>query len=252
MKVSILLLTIDRYETTKRCLDMALENAHFPYELLVTDNGSQDQRVIDYVKTKEPALHIVNGENKGIAPSHNQMLWHATGDYFVLIGNDIELPPGWLSKLVITYEKTNNFGYKPGLAGIHCVETLHRPHRMIDGTIIHPGHNVFGTMFFSRKVLDGIGYFNEIYHPYGMDDSDYAYRLIQTGHTNFYLHGMSSTHVENDVGQQTDYRKMKDQSLQKNLEKFNQAIKQYDESGDYYIPFHQEPYTIFEQQFQTY
>ena len=247
--VSILLLTIDRYETTRRCLDMAIANAHYPNELLVTDNGSTDQRIIDYLIDLDPSYLMLNQENKGIAPMHNAMLERAKGDYFVLIGNDIELPPGWLSYLVSTYDQLKSLGHKPGLAGIHCVETLHPEQMYAENLIIHPGHNVFGTMFFGREVLNEIGYFNEIYHPYGMDDSDYAYRLNKTGHINYYVHGMSSVHVENDVGKDTPYRKMKDMSLHNNVHKFNQAINLYDSTNNYYLPRNQEPFIIFDQQY---
>lgn len=209
---------------------MALKNAGHPYELLVTDNGSADARVIDYIRSLNPAVHIINKENKGIAPSHNTMLRMAKGDFFVLIGNDIELPPNWLARLVEDYSKIPN----AGMAGIHCVETLH-PEQTINDVKCHPGHNVFGTMFFGREVLKRIGYFNEVYHPYGLDDSDYSYRLNKCGFISFYINGLSSVHVENDWGQDTPYRKMKDASLSKNLALFNRSISQYDQAEQYYV-----------------
>jgi hypothetical protein len=134
------------------------------------------------------------------------------------------------------------------------VETLH-PLLVINGVSCHPGHNVFGTMFFSREVFNRIGYFNEIYHPYGLDDSDYSYRMSKLGLISFYIHGKSSVHTENDWGADTDYRKMKDASLQKNLPLFSQAIAEYDRTEIYYLPLgganleEYSQYTINQQQF---
>jgi glycosyltransferase involved in cell wall biosynthesis len=246
MKVSILLLTIDRYEITKRCVDQALQNAGVDYELLCADNGSQDSRVIEYIKSLNPAVHVLNSENKGIAPMHNFLLSQATGDYFVLIGNDILLPDGWLKALVESYPCVRN----AGIAGIHCVEKLHPAEKLNNGMVIHPGPNVFGTMFFGRALFNTIGFFNPIYHPYGMDDSDFALRARETGHVNFYLHGLSSEHIGADMDVDSDYRKMKTESLHRNTIKFNEAVEEYRLTGNYYIPFQQdEPYIIFNKQF---
>ena len=46
--VSLLLNTIDRYDLTVKCIGGALANCGYsPIELLVCDNGSKDQRVIE-------------------------------------------------------------------------------------------------------------------------------------------------------------------------------------------------------------
>lgn len=245
MKVSILLLTLNRFEITKHCVDMALRNASFPYELLCVDNGSTDQRVIDYVRSLNPEVHILNKRNRGIAPMHNMLLRMASGEFFVLIGNDIELPVGWLEHLVHVYNAIPD----SGLVGIHCVETLHPP-KDLNGIIIHEGHNVFGTMFFSRDTFRKIGYFNESYFPYGLDDSDYAYRMIKIGLRNYYVYGMTSKHIGDDMHHNDEYRQMKTESLNRNVHKFNENIYKYDQSGNYYLPLGDEPYTIFNEQFE--
>lgn len=228
---SLFLLTLDRFDITKRCVHNTLLNAGTAqYELLICDNGSQDQRIISYAHNVwEPDVHILNKENRGIAPMHNQMLTMAKGDFFCLIGNDIELPPGWLDELVETYKKIPN----AGMAGVHCVQDLF-PVQNINGVDVRPGWNIFGTMFWSREVFNKIGYFNPAYAPYGLDDSDYHYRLNKSGYINFYLKDARSTHVAEDVGEKSEYRKMKDESQGKNLEIFSQAIKKYDETKNYY------------------
>ncbi len=102
--------------------------------------------------------------------------------------------------------KSNN----TGMCGIHCVEGIN-PLQTINGIQIHPQDASFGNVLIPMSAIEKIGYFNEAYDPYGMQDSDYAYRLKMTGHINYYLHDLRSEHIGHDVGQDTPYRKMKDE-----------------------------------------
>jgi GT2 family glycosyltransferase len=213
-------------------VDSVLARSNYPYELLVCDNGSTDERVIDYIRSLKPAVHILNRENRGIAPMHNILLKLAKGDYFCLIGNDIELPHNWLSDLVTTYEKIPD----AGMAGIHCVSDLPAVEPIGD-QLVRPSWNVFGTMFWSREVFNKVGYFFEGYTPYGLDDSDYHYRLNKMGYQNFYLGAQRSIHIGEDMGQNSEYRQMKNESLAQNLKKFNWATQYYDQNRNYYLPF---------------
>ena len=50
-KVSLLLLTQDRYQMTKYCLENLLSKiGDIDYELLIFDNGSNDKRIFDYLR----------------------------------------------------------------------------------------------------------------------------------------------------------------------------------------------------------
>jgi hypothetical protein len=97
---------------------------------------------------------------------------------------------------------------KTGIIGIHCVEELPP---IVDG--VHKTHTPFGDNFITRELIDAVGGYNEEYDPYGMQDRDYGERATITGFTNYYLPDMRSEHIGHDVGNGTDYRRMKDESL---------------------------------------
>ena len=240
MLVSILLNTIDRYELTVKCIGSALATAGFPFELLVCDNGSTDARVAEYTRSLHPTYFRVNGMNAGIAHMHNQMLLRARGDWFCLLDNDIEIRwNGWLAAMVNAYERVP-------LSGIQALYTaglspeLH-PEVEVCGVKIHPAvppkeDAAFGTRLFGRKVLEKVGYFCEEYDPYSLADNEYNWRAYHAGFVNYYLGGPECYHLDLDVGQNTGYRRMKDESMRVAFPKFQANMERYKTTENYYLP----------------
>jgi glycosyltransferase involved in cell wall biosynthesis len=231
MKVSIIMITIDRYEQTKKTLDKILNNTGYEdFELLVADNGSTDERVIDYIKSLNPAVHLINGENKGVARTLNQLILRAKGDLIVHTGNDIDLPDNWMSEMVKHHELIED----TGICAIHTVEEKY-PITEINGIGVHKGKRVFGPKMFSKKLIDKIGYYREDYHPYGMEDSDLALRSHYSGFHNYYIQGLKAIHEGHDCGQKTEYRKMKDESLIRNSKLFEELAPTFKEGKNLYV-----------------
>jgi GT2 family glycosyltransferase len=167
--------------------------------------------------------------NQGMQRSQNILLDRASGDYLCLIGNDILLPPNWLSELV----RYNQAIADSGISGIHCV--MHKPEiTFYKGMKVRRNDTVFGTMFFNRRFFNKVGYINESFHPYGMDDSELSYRSRKAGYVNYYLPNLTSEHIGHDVGEQSDYRRMKDIALTKSEQIYKSVTEQIDLTGQYY------------------
>jgi hypothetical protein len=66
-----------------------------------------------------------------------------------------------------------------------------------------------------------------------MQDSDYGFRLSKSGFINYYIEGMKSEHIGHDVGNGTDYRKMKDEGLSLCVEKWKYWTNKYDQTNNY-------------------
>lgn len=154
-------------------------------------------------------------------------------DFVFICANDIRLPTGWKDKMMEAYQHIPN----TGMAAIYCVETLPEA-EMINGIKVHPSWGVFGDCMITRKGFEAVGYWNEAQDNYGMNDSDYCYRLHKAGLLNYYLSDLRAEHLGNDVGSGTEYRKMKDDGLSVALDKFNAWKVKYDE-GHLYLPYNQ-------------
>lgn len=230
-KVSILLLTIDRYNMTRKYIGDAMRYAGYPFELCISDNGSTDPAIFDWCALQSPKIYFKNGYNYGTAQSLNRMIEANPSDYYAFLGNDIELPKNWLYNMVFAAEKVKNHG----VIGIDWRGKSHEYDKLeVDGYPIDGTTNVFGDMFISQDLRNKIGKFCEDYGPYGLWDSDYSIRATAAGRQNFYLRDLTSHHFGSDVGEDTPYRKMKDESLSKARPLFDANFAKY-KQGNYYI-----------------
>lgn len=231
-EVSLLLVTMERFDLTARCVPKTLRQAGCPFELLACDNGSKDLRVPNFLREQAPAYLRTNAENEGYAPMLNQMLLRAAGDWFCVIDPDFEVKPnGWLAKLLAA----NKAIPESGISGAHCVEELYAKQNMY-GFEVHPGSEVFGVKFFSRAFLERVGAFCEDYAPYGVEDADICFRATGSGLVNYYLAGLSAIHHGNDVGENTPYRKHKWDCMARVGPIWFRNRDRYRATDNYYVP----------------
>lgn len=232
-KVSILLLCIDRYNLTKTYIEDAMRKANYPFELCISDNGSTDPKIFEWCDKQNPKVYFKNGYNYGTAQSLNRMIEANPSDYYAFLGNDIELPNNWLKYMVEAAENTKGLH---GVIGVDWRGLSHQYEKIeLNGHPVDGSTNVFGDMFISQELRDKIGVFCEDYGVYGLWDSDYSLRATSAGRKNFYLRGVRSTHFGDDVGNNSEYRKMKDLSLSKAKPFFDANRIKYN-VGDYFIP----------------
>jgi len=110
MLVTIVIVTFNGLEHTKRCVESILSYTPSPpYELIFVDNGSADGTV-DYLETLLQATIIRNAENRGFPAAANQGIRAARGEYILLLNNDVIVTPGWLERLVAHAERDDRVG----------------------------------------------------------------------------------------------------------------------------------------------
>ncbi len=215
--VSIILNTINRYELTKFCVGNALRHAGSKYELLVCDNGSTDSRVVKYIESLNPSYFRKNKGNEGNNQMYNHLIKQTDKDVCI-IDNDIALPQGWLAELIRMKDRLE----KPGVLGIWCVEKFPEVENGV-----RPIPRVYGTRYIPRELINTIGYFCEEYGLYGLGDTDYDVRSHLAGFTNAYSANFTSSHLGDDIGERTSYRKMKTDQLKKYSKKLEENLINY-------------------------
>lgn len=227
MKVACILLTLDRPELTKQIIAQNLFNAGLGADVFWLDNGSKPENI----EAVEALAYPFTGkrhfpENVGIASAINAGIELADGhDAIVTLANDILMPAGWLAKMVEYADKIE----KSGMIGIHCVEGL--PPLTVLG--VHEIFTPFGNVMITGAALEAAGKFNTDYDPYGMQDADYAYRLNKMGFVSYYLPGLASEHIGHDMGQDSEYRQMKNAGLEKAGAVWTEAVARYDSTQNY-------------------
>jgi GT2 family glycosyltransferase len=106
--LSIIVLTWNEIELTRRCIASIRANTHVAYELIVVDNGSEKDAATEVERLADSA--ILNQSNRGFAAGMNQGLEIARGRFSVFLNNDTELPPQWAERLLETVEARPDVG----------------------------------------------------------------------------------------------------------------------------------------------
>jgi GT2 family glycosyltransferase len=207
MRVGLICLDYLRHTYTEKALE-SFKRGNYPYDLFMIDRF-------------------------GISAAINEGL-NLTKDYDVvaICGNDIEMPDNWLLMAIEHIQEIPD----TGMCGIYCVESLPKT-EVYNGKEVHPTFATFGNVVIPRAAIDKVGYFNIAYDPYGMQDSDYGLRLTQLGFKNYYIKGLQSHHLGHDVGENSDYRRMKDEGLNKAGEIWSKYTKLYEETNNYTINY---------------
>ena len=205
MSVTIILLDYLRHEHTQRVKDVNLNNAGHPFELIVVDRN-------------------------GISAAINEGIHQAEGDV-VTMANDILMPDNWLFNFMRYRTQIEN----SAMIGIHTVEGLPAAIEC-NGLKIWPCCP-FGNVLITKEAIEKVGYFNLDLDPYSTNDADYYYRCEIAGMLSYYIPGKAE-HIGHDVGDQTDYRKMKDECLANG--KGKQWLEYYKKTGNIYLGYKQD------------
>jgi GT2 family glycosyltransferase len=231
--ISILMLSMDRYDLLVKTLTHNLAKiGPEKFELLICDNGSTDQRVIEYLKKQDCKYLRLNQVNEGVGKAFNQLYLRSEGEYILTTGNDILLPDNWGTHMSTWLEDVPN----SGLAGIMWGHAGTPPCSRMFGLDAHwtkddKCNRVFGATMFRRELVEQIGLFHEGFHEYGIEDSDLNERANVAGFNSFYIPGLHSDHIgvgESDTG---EYRAKKNDSLSKNANMFGARCESFHSVG---------------------
>lgn len=212
--VTLILLTWNRWELTRRCLATLLASDLAGAELLVVDNGSTDGtpgRLAELAGVRVLALPenlgFVRGNNAGIAAA-------PAGSDIVLLNNDLEFPRrDWLQRL----RKAAHSAPEVGIVG--CRQVLSDGRLLHAGTYILPdtmwGQQVgaleqdvgqytgrrevegitFAVAYLKRSLIDAIGGLAEDFESY-FEDTDYCLRARKAGFRTLYAGDAEVVHDE--------------------------------------------------------
>lgn len=206
MKHSVVMPTLtktrEHEEVVVKCVESVNKHSS-DFEFIIVNDGStrklgQVQRKCDtYVRHKKA---------QGIAPSWNDGINIARGEYICVINDDIEAQPGWLEKMSAMHEKDP----KVGVSSL-AVEKMPR------GTGIEETHQWFpGSVFMiNRNTLKYVGLFDEQFTPYLYEDVDYWTRILKSGGKMMRDFSIEIPHREGDVIQKLQYNKYSEENKRK-------------------------------------
>lgn len=188
-EVIISILTYNKLEYTKKCLQSIFETPMEPqYKIVVSDNGSTDG-TIEFLKKKEiiQKIQVIeNKENLGFAKAHNNVMKLYKEHDIVLMNNDLEVPFYWLFIINNSIIRENLGAASPAIQvknGLDIGAVLNE--KAIGRSIIGDENKVpdwitGSCIYISRETLNKIGYLDENFKFY-YEDVDFCRRMKEAG-----------------------------------------------------------------------
>jgi hypothetical protein len=212
MLVSIIVLNHNGQHYLARCLPSIYSQDYPNIEIIVVDNGSSDNS-IDWIRENHPQLKLIqNQENLGFCIANNIGIRESRGDYIILLNNDTELEPGFLSAMVAAAESSDVgmvasqilFDHDPthlDSAGIEVDRAGMAWNRRLGWPVANEPTEpieVFGPSaaagLYKRAMLDQIGILDEDYFIY-YEDVDLAWRGQRAGWRCIYAPSARVRHI---------------------------------------------------------
>lgn len=133
MKTAVVILNWNGRRMLERFLPSVTANTAGDAEVIIADNGSTDDS-LDFLAQRYPQLRVIAlDRNYGFAEGYNKALAQVEADYYVLLNDDVEVPPGWWQGVVgmmeadrsiaiaqpklLMYDQRDTFEYAGGAGG---------------------------------------------------------------------------------------------------------------------------------------
>jgi GT2 family glycosyltransferase len=224
-RVSVVIINWNGWKDTLECLESLFDVNYSNYDVVVVDNNSHDDSVIqikDYAPNKELKL-IENEKNYGFAEGNNIGIKYALKyfkpDYILLLNNDIVVDKDFLKELVNIGKSDDKIGIlgpkiyfydKPDViwsAGCKISWKLGRGLHIGIGQTDHGQYDnpkkveyISGSAFLIKKgVINKIGLMDKKYFLY-FEESDWTLRANQAGYKSLYVPNAKVWHKVSQSG----------------------------------------------------
>ncbi|MDQ6930768.1 MAG: glycosyltransferase family 2 protein [Candidatus Eremiobacteraeota bacterium] len=194
---SIVMLSWNALVYTQMAVESIRSYTRMPHEIIIVDNGSTLETT-DWLRSQSDLTVIYNATNRGFAKGCNQGIAAASGDYIVLLNNDVVVTEGWLENLVdavrrdpatgISAARSNELAGDQKLLDANYKE-LDAMHAYAAGrarAFRRAGYFTDRAIGFclciDRKVLEQVGGIDEQYGTGNFEDDDFCMRVRAAGY----------------------------------------------------------------------
>ena len=172
------IITYERLGLLERLVESVAELTTSPHRLVVADDGSADGTV-DWCRDR--GLHVVSGENRGVAWNKNRALFALTQlgcDPLVLIEDDAYPEvPGWEGDWIVGTRSWHHLAYHHPKAARHTVSGAGTP----EDPFVSPAASGV-CLSVSAEVLERVGFFDSRFRGYGHEHAEWTTRIKRAGY----------------------------------------------------------------------
>ncbi len=225
--VTVCVITHDNYWLSRYSIENMITKANgINIELLIVDNGSTDEKIIDYGR-EVADQHIELSAIRSNSHCYNEMLKTVKTDWICIFPIGMMVNHYWLTDLFREIELIDN----AGIAAINAYgdRGILNPLLTINETMEHVRctfeGDLSGVFLFHRTIVKGIGGFDETIMGEGLEQRQFALRVKRAGKHTFYLQNQFAV----------DLMDRENKNDSETLWKFQQNIEQLKESKQYKV-----------------
>ncbi|KHO47129.1 glycosyltransferase family 2 protein [Candidatus Pacearchaeota archaeon] len=197
-KVAIIISTFNQEKLLEINLNSILDKTNYKdYKIFLIDDSGKGE-IGRKIKKKFKSIDVtINLENKGFSKSNNLGIKRAlkfyNPDYFLLLNDDTEvIDADWLKKMVLEGEKDSQIGvlgckiiYPDGsLQNVGGYIKKWEIAKELEGSrkkVFEVDHVMGAFMLIKREIINKVGYLDETYSPYLLEDTDYCLNVKKKG-----------------------------------------------------------------------
>lgn len=105
---SIIIPTYNGLHLLRPCVEAIRRHTEVPYEIIVVDNGSDDETA--QFCLREKLILAALPRNEGFPAAVNRGLLIASGEQLLVMNNDVIVAPGWLSNMLAALGSADDVG----------------------------------------------------------------------------------------------------------------------------------------------
>lgn len=192
MKISVIVTNWNGLGLLQKYFVNVVNNSPEADEIILADDASTDASIvfISEIQKKYPKVKIIqHKKNLGFSANSNYAVKKAAGELVVLLNNDIDPHPGYITNSLKHFKNKNVFG-------VGFSEVKHENWARIywsEGYLQHsPGIDITkthitawlsgGSSIIQKKYFSRLGGFDTIYTPFYCEDLDLGYRAWKSGY----------------------------------------------------------------------
>ena len=214
--VSIIIPIYNAYDETKACIESVFEYTSIPFELVLINDCSPDERIgqlLSGYESLDNVKVITNETNMGFVKNVNIGFNESGGDV-VLLNSDTIVTPKWLEKLKVSaYQRENIATVTPvsNNAGAFSVPEFNK--NELNGLSINTVANIVEKslnnysfevptgngfcLYIKREAIYAVGFFDEVFGRGYCEENDFCMRLIHKGWKNIIEPSVYIYHAHN-------------------------------------------------------
>ena len=225
--ISIITINYNRFEDTCELISSLKGHCSVPHEIIVIDNGSAEDRSLNFIERYPDIKCIRSEKNLGFSGGNNLGIKEARGTYLFFLNNDTYILEDSFRNLIERLEQNPRIGgvspkikfaFPPQniqFAGYTCLSSITlRNHLIGFGEADHGQHELSrqspylhgAAMMIKREVINKVGVMPEIFFLY-YEELDWCTRMTQAGYELWYEPQATVFHKESQTtGQESPLR----------------------------------------------